>query len=84
MKRDLLLTGASMLLFAGAASSQIAFTNANSRLTVQTNSGCTTTVIDWNNDGLDDIVRLDQGYILIVEEQKPGNQVGIGVWQLVT
>lgn len=74
MKRDLLLTGASMLLFAGAASAQIAFSNANSRLTVQTNSGCTTTVIDWNNDGLDDIVRLDQGYILIVEEQKPGNQ----------
>jgi hypothetical protein len=32
------------------------------------------TVVDWNNDGLDDIVRLSQGRTLIIEVQKTGNQ----------
>lgn len=54
---------------------QIAFTNSNNLFTNSSvRSGCAMTVVDWNNDGLDDIVRLNQGRFLIVEVQKTGNQ----------
>ncbi len=54
---------------------QIAFTNSNSLFTNPSiRSGCSMTVVDWNGDGLDDIVRLSQGRTLIVEVQKTGNQ----------
>ncbi|MCS6979465.1 MAG: FG-GAP-like repeat-containing protein [Flavobacteriales bacterium] len=51
--------------------SQIAFTNANARLNnANFHSGVAMTVADWNNDGLDDIIRMDNGYIVSVEVQK--------------
>lgn len=37
-------------------------------------SGCAITVTDWNQDGLDDIIRLDNGNTAFVEVQKTGNQ----------
>ena len=47
---------------------QLAFRNDNSKL-VNPNfhSGCAITIIDWNNDGLDDIIRLSQGHDCYVE-----------------
>jgi len=57
------------------ADAQIAFTSATSRFADPTiYSGCPVTVIDWNGDGLDDIVRLDWGRYAYVEIQKPGQQ----------
>lgn len=49
---------------------QFQFSNANSRLTSSSfNSGCPTTIVDWNNDGLDDIIRLKNGRSVYVEIQ---------------
>ncbi|MBS1764768.1 MAG: VCBS repeat-containing protein [Bacteroidetes bacterium] len=54
---------------------QLSFTNANSRLASPAmHSGCPIAVVDWNNDGLDDIVRLDQGKYCFVDVQTPNNQ----------
>jgi len=53
---------------------QTAFMNANSRLTTASfHSGVTVAIADFNNDGMDDIIRLDQGYIAYVEIQRTGN-----------
>lgn len=55
---------------------QLSFSNANSRLTGTTRSGCAVTVVDVNSDGLDDIVRMDQGHIINLElQQREGNFV---------
>ncbi|MEP7264608.1 MAG: FG-GAP-like repeat-containing protein [Bacteroidota bacterium] len=60
--------------------SQVAFTNANSKLvTPGTHSGCPVTVTDWNGDGLDDIVRLDDGRYCHVEVQQT-NQMYLSVY----
>ncbi len=64
------LFGASQISFA-----QFEFANLNTKLTnANFNSGCSVTIADWNNDGLDDIIRLDQGRNAYVEIQKTGNQ----------
>ncbi|MCG9910515.1 MAG: FG-GAP-like repeat-containing protein [Flavobacteriales bacterium] len=56
-----------------AALSQITFTNATSKLSTQTfKSGVGITVADMDGDGLDDIARMNQGYILSVQKQVPG------------
>ena len=53
---------------------QTAFVNSNSRLNTSSfHSGVTVAIADFNNDGLDDIIRLDQGYIAYVEIQRTGN-----------
>jgi hypothetical protein len=49
---------------------QLSFTNANNKLATNTRSGCAVTVVDVNSDGLDDIVRLDQGHIINLELQQ--------------
>lgn len=65
-----ILTGTSQYGFA-----QFQFANLNSKLSNSNfNSGCSVTIADWNNDGLDDIIRLDQGRNAYVEVQKTGNQ----------
>jgi hypothetical protein len=57
------------------ANAQFDFANLNSKLTnANFNSGCSVTIADWNNDGLDDIIRLDQGRNAYVEIQKTGAQ----------
>jgi hypothetical protein len=56
----------------GALSSfgQFSFTSANSLVPTPTHSGCAISVVDVNNDGLDDMVKMDQSEILIVSLQK--------------
>lgn len=49
---------------------QLAFTNANNKLSTNSRSGCAVTVVDVNSDGLDDIVRMDQGHIINLELQQ--------------
>lgn len=62
----LILMGTSIQLKA-----QISFANKSTKLTnVNIHSGCPVTVVDWNNDGLDDIIRLDAGRNAVVEVQR--------------
>ncbi len=65
------------MLSASAATAQapFSFESGNYKLS-NTNfrSGCSVTVTDWNQDGLDDIIRLDNGNTAYVEVQKTGNQ----------
>ncbi|MCS6980670.1 MAG: FG-GAP-like repeat-containing protein [Flavobacteriales bacterium] len=71
--RFLILSGGIYLAFLHLArvGAQISFVNANNRLTnANFHSGVAMTVVDWNNDGLDDIVRMDNGYNVYVEVQK--------------
>jgi hypothetical protein len=74
MKKNYFIFSLAMMLLAGInANSQTAFENANARLnTPAFHSGCTVTVADYNNDGKDDIIRLDQGHAIYVEIQKTG------------
>jgi hypothetical protein len=65
------LLAAFMLAFCMPVMSQVSFSNSNSKLTTQGfHSGCPVTVTDWNGDGLDDIIRLDQGHDCYVEVQQ--------------
>ena len=70
------MAAASVLLGAVQMSfAQFEFANLNTKLSnANFNSGCSVTIADWNNDGLDDIIRLDQGRNAFVEIQKTGNQ----------
>lgn len=56
----------------GALSSfgQFAFTNMNSLIPTATHSGNSISVVDVNNDGLDDLVKMDQSTTLMVDLQK--------------
>jgi hypothetical protein len=57
------------------AQAQISFTNSNTLFqSAAVRSGVGMVVADWNNDGLDDIIRLDQGKNAIVEVQTYGGQ----------
>src|SRR6185295_3160852 len=64
----------SMLLAFFYTEAQVSFTNSNSQLQGATHSGCSITVVDVNGDGLDDIVRLDQGHTVYVDYQRLGHQ----------
>lgn len=74
------------------ALSQITFSNGSSLLSSGINSGVGITVADMDGDGLDDIARMDQGYILSVQKQRPGqsflnipgvNMGGSSAWSMV-
>src|SRR5437870_8532722 len=55
------------------AKAQVSFINSNSQLQgAPTHSGCSVTVVDVNGDGLDDIVRLEQGHDVYIDYQRPG------------
>lgn len=55
----------------GVSAAQISFTNSNSLLQNSNfRSGCAVTVVDANNDGLDDIIRMDQGHLINLELQE--------------
>jgi hypothetical protein len=54
------------------ANAQVSFTNNNSQLTNDTHSGCSVTIVDVDGDGLDDIVRLDDGRSVYIAYQRPG------------
>jgi hypothetical protein len=60
--------------------SQVSFKNANTKLaTPGFHSGCPVTIADWNSDGLDDIIRLDEGRYCNVEVQQT-NQMYLSVY----
>lgn len=62
-----LLFSASLALLTISTQAQFAFTNANSKFASQTHSGCAVTVVDvLNNDGVDDILVMDQSQNLTV------------------
>jgi len=55
---------------------QISFTNSNSLLSnTDFHSGVAIAITDMNNDGKDDIVRMDQGYDLTIEYQNQLNEI---------
>jgi len=56
----------------GAVNAQTQFTNQTFKLGASNFSGCSTTITDWNGDGLDDIIRLDNGRNVIISIQKVG------------
>ncbi len=56
-------------IFAGQANAQIAFTNSNNLLSVASHSGNSVTVVDVNNDGMDDILKMENSIDLILELQ---------------
>jgi len=58
-----------MAALAFVSQAQFAFTNSNSKFTSQTHSGCSVVVVDVNNDGLDDILVMDQSKNLTVRLQ---------------
>jgi hypothetical protein len=73
MKHILRTTAGALLLMvtAGQTQAQFQFSNANTRLNnAAVHSGCPIAVTDWNFDGLDDIIRLDQGKSLYIEIQR--------------
>lgn len=85
--RPLLSVGLALLSI--SAQAQFAFTNANSKFASQTHSGCSVTVVDVNNDGLDDILVMDQSKNLTVRLQNKdasfttyplGQVYGSNVW----
>ena len=57
----------------GISSAQIGFTNKTSRMNGNTFTGCTVAIIDWNNDGLDDIIRLNDGHEVVIDVQRVNN-----------
>ena len=58
------------LAFVHFANGQTGFKNSNLKLIKSDfHSGCAVTVVDWNGDGLDDIIHLDQGHDCFVEVQ---------------
>ncbi len=71
----------------------VTFRNANAKLTNTNNhSGCAMTVCDWNSDGLDDIIHLDQDHNCYVDVQTTNAQFarvnlgdfgsGFGAWAM--
>ncbi len=56
-------------LITASANAQFAFTNSNSLTPIASHSGNCITVVDINNDGLDDIVKMDQATDLVIEMQ---------------
>ena len=59
----------SCLISAFSANAQFSFTNSNSLISNLTRSGCAISVVDINNDGLDDIVKMDQSDVLVIDLQ---------------
>ncbi|MBL7947670.1 MAG: VCBS repeat-containing protein, partial [Bacteroidia bacterium] len=63
------LLAACAILLAPATKAQLSFTNANNKIAGPMYSGCAVTVTDVNFDGLDDILRMDQGHNVSLELQ---------------
>lgn len=64
-----ILLASTCLIGAIGANAQFSFTNKNSLVPIATHSGNSITVVDVNNDGLDDIVKMDQATDLVVQLQ---------------
>ena len=61
-----MLIGVSMV---NVCKAQFAFTKSNTIIGTATHSGCAVTVVDVNNDGLDDLLILDQSKDLVLKLQ---------------
>lgn len=59
----------SCLLGATGAFAQFSFTSSNSLISAVSHSGNAVTVVDVNNDGLDDIVKMDGATTLVIDMQ---------------
>jgi hypothetical protein len=73
MKRKL-LTLIPAILFLGfiinqEALAQFTFANSNNLLSAASHSGCAVSVVDVNNDGLDDILKMEGSKVLVLELQ---------------
>ncbi len=89
MRKFLLLL---LSLFPAIAFSQINFTDSTNKLEITTlRSGAPMGVVDMNNDGLDDIVCLDNRRMLYIQYQMPGTDtfaarfitdLGSSMWSL--
>lgn len=72
--KNRLLPFLSLLLFALSAQAQILFTNESSLLSeTDFSSGVAIGVVDMNNDGLDDIIRMENGSGINIEYQNEPN-----------
>lgn len=69
MKRKLLLLLPMLFCLIVQANAQIAFTNSNNLLSTVSHSGNSVTVVDVNNDGLDDILKMENSTDLVLELQ---------------
>ena len=70
--KSLIGTTALMMGMLSSQAQVLSFTNSNSQLpnnAVNYRSGCAVSVADVNNDGLDDIIRLDQSNDINLEIQ---------------
>ncbi|MBL0329258.1 MAG: VCBS repeat-containing protein [Bacteroidetes bacterium] len=68
LRKSMLLTSTCLIGVLGM-NAQFSFTNKNSLTPTATHSGNSITVVDVNNDGLDDIVKMDQASDLVVQLQ---------------
>ncbi len=60
-----------LMILPAISFAQFSFTNSNDRLiSTAYHSGCSVTVADWNHDGLDDIIKLNQGHDVWIEIQQ--------------
>ncbi|MFK7771571.1 MAG: hypothetical protein AB8F94_05505, partial [Saprospiraceae bacterium] len=76
MKKNYTLLPLLLLFLTQAIQAQISFTNSNSLLSnTDFHSGVAIAVTDMNNDGKDDIVRMNQGHDLTIEYQNETNEV---------
>lgn len=92
--KSLFGTTAMMMVFLTTQAQVLSFTNANSKLpnnAVDYRSGCAVAVADVNNDGLDDIIRLNQSNEINLEIQNTngtysnyglGTFAGGGAWAM--
>lgn len=67
--RNSVMLSTSCLLSMVGANAQFSFTNMNSLTPTATHSGNSISVVDINNDGLDDIVKMDDATTLVVQMQ---------------
>ncbi|MCB9183132.1 MAG: VCBS repeat-containing protein [Flavobacteriales bacterium] len=88
MKGRTTLWAIASLLSPLALNAQLSFTNASNQMTTTYSGGCMG-VVDMNGDGLDDIVKLDNARLLVVEYQNTdgsftpvnyGNMSNSGQW----
>lgn len=73
-----------------SSNAQFAFTNSNTLTPTASHSGDAISVVDINNDGLDDIVKMDQSDVLVIDMQNQNGTFthynlgtitgGINVW----
>lgn len=76
MKKSYLILPLLFLFTALNTQAQISFTNRNDLLSNSNfNSGVAIAVTDMNNDGKDDIIRMNQGYDLTIEYQNQTNEI---------